>query len=550
MEGGSGLKKRNRIIITVISIVAVTILISFVKPANLSMRLTSCWNTILLAAIISVMIFCPMVSKERDIFSPFVMASVLLFALFIYAPLTCIISNDLSAVGSMDVFDGCVKATWIYIVSYLFFAWGYATKKRFVFKIKAYRKNNKKDYYDSVDNKETELKDESHVKVKTALIIWSCSLVLSTIYDLSRGISITYLLSYGMLGASGSGTNMNSSLAILGNFSYALIACWLYLLVYSHNIFLKIIVGVMTGSIYFTRGFRFIMMIMILAPIILLYLRKNKRPKMINTILAIILLIIFAGLIEVSRGAIRAGNGGLNMSYSPIELINRVFMSDFTIFKQFYAMVVHIPISYGVVHTESLEKMLLEMGIKNVKHIEYPQFQKIAVPSTEDARKQLRLKEDIPVLLALGATRDDKGLDILLDALNFVNHDFQLLIAGKEESFSEEFIDEHTKKYSTKVTKLLKFLDDYEFAECLSAADFVVLPYRKCFDGASGPLGEGVVLGKTIIGPNHGSLGDIIEKNHLGYIFEAENINSLAKVIFCCIPYNCDSCGSKGIYFK
>lgn len=196
MEGGSGLKKRNRIIITVISIVAVTILISFVKPANLSMRLTSCWNTILLAAIISVMIFCPIVSKERDIFSPFVMASVLLFALFIYAPLTCIISNDLSAVGSMDVFDGCVKATWIYIVSYLFFAWGYATKKRFVFKIKAYRKNNKKDYYDSVDNKETELKDESHVKVKTALIIWSCSLVLSTIYDLSRGISITYLLSY------------------------------------------------------------------------------------------------------------------------------------------------------------------------------------------------------------------------------------------------------------------------------------------------------------------------------------------------------------------
>lgn len=188
-------------------------------------------------------------------------------------------------------------------------------------------------------------------------------------------------------------------------------------------------------------------------------------------------------------------------------------------------------ISYGVVHTESLEKMLLEMGIKNVKHIEYPQFQKIAVPSTEDARKQLRLKEDIPVLLALGATRDDKGLDILLDALNFVNHDFQLLIAGKEESFSEEFIDEHTKKYSTKVTKLLKFLDDYKFAECLSAADFVVLPYRKCFDGASGPLGEGVVLGKTIIGPNHGSLGDIIEKNHLGYIFEAENINSLAKVL-------------------
>lgn len=188
-------------------------------------------------------------------------------------------------------------------------------------------------------------------------------------------------------------------------------------------------------------------------------------------------------------------------------------------------------IKYGVVHTEALKEMLYSMGIKNVKHIEYPQFQKNIAPSQDKARKKLGLKKDIPVLLALGATRDDKGLDILLEALNLVNKDFQLLIAGKEESFTEAYIDQHIQNYSTKVVKLLKFLDDNEFSECLSASDFVVLPYRKCFDGASGPLGEGVMLGKTIIGPNHGSLGNIIEKNHLGYVFEAENVNSLAKVI-------------------
>lgn len=188
-------------------------------------------------------------------------------------------------------------------------------------------------------------------------------------------------------------------------------------------------------------------------------------------------------------------------------------------------------IACGVVHTESLYKMLKSMGIENVEHIEYPQFQKIVVPSVAEAREKLGLKKNVPVLLALGATRDDKGLDILLEALNLVNDDFQLLIAGQEANFSEEYIDQHTKKYSDKVTKLLKFLDDDEFGECLSAADFVVLPYRKCFDGASGPLGEGVVLGKTIIGPNHGSLGNIISTNHLGYTFEAENVKALADVL-------------------
>ena len=37
--------------------------------------------------------------------------------------------------------------------------------------------------------------------------------------------------------------------------------------------------------------------------------------------------------------------------------------------------------------------------------------------------------------------------------------------------------------------------------------------------------------GKMIIAANHGSLGDIVEKNHLGYTFESENIEALRKVL-------------------
>ena len=34
-----------------------------------------------------------------------------------------------------------------------------------------------------------------------------------------------------------------------------------------------------------------------------------------------------------------------------------------------------------------------------------------------------------------------------------------------------------------------------------------------------------------IIGSNHGSLGALIQKNHLGYVFESENPKELAKCI-------------------
>lgn len=349
--------KGNRVVTSIISAFAVSLIIMMSKPENLSLRLEECWNTIWIAAIIVIVLFTMIVYKERELFSPFLMASGLLFALFIYAPLTCVVTNDLTAVGNIDVFDGCIKATWIFVVSYISFCFGYVTLKRFTF--------GKRNYYQSINTQveHGDADEDASKKSKTALIIWVVCLFVALIYDFSRGASIIYVFSYGILGGSGTATSLNNSLAILGNFAFALIICWLYLLCYSKNKMLIIVVGVITGSIYFSRGFRFVMMIMILSPIIYIYLKNNKRPRILNTILAIIGLIVFAGLIEVSRGAIRAGTGGLNFKYSPIELINRVFLSDFTIFKQFYAMVIHIPKDLGYKYGQEMFWYTLIMAI-------------------------------------------------------------------------------------------------------------------------------------------------------------------------------------------
>ncbi len=183
-----------------------------------------------------------------------------------------------------------------------------------------------------------------------------------------------------------------------------------------------------------------------------------------------------------------------------------------------------------VVHTSEIEKILKKHSINNVEHIEYPYFGIKAVDKST-ALSYYHLKKDTPVVACIGNTRYDKGLDLLLKALDNVQEGFQLLIAGKPETFDEQYIKEGIKNYAASVRMHLSYLTDDELQYALNAADIIALPYRKIFTGASGPLGEGVALKKIIVGPNHGSIGDIISRNHLGYTFESENVTSLAKVI-------------------
>ena len=188
-----------------------------------------------------------------------------------------------------------------------------------------------------------------------------------------------------------------------------------------------------------------------------------------------------------------------------------------------------------VVHTDSIVSILNHKGIKNCAHIEYPVFEYETKLNVKDCRNKLGIKTDNKVILALGGTRYNKGLDILLDALSKVNVPFELLIAGQEEYFTRKEIEKKIESYKENVHLVLKYLSDRELEECLVASDIICLPYRKCFDGASGPLAEGVIHDKCMIGPDHGSLGKIIKSNHLGMTFKSENSVSLSKVIIDCI---------------
>lgn len=187
-------------------------------------------------------------------------------------------------------------------------------------------------------------------------------------------------------------------------------------------------------------------------------------------------------------------------------------------------------VSRIIVHSAYLKERLLINGVPNATHVEYPQFIDNHV-KREEACSFWGLNPAIKTLGCIGSTRYDKGLDILAKALESIKHPFQLLVAGQVNHFTEDQIKEMTSKYSNSVFLNIHYLSEVELMNAIAAVDYVVLPYRKVFNGASGPLGEGVAMDKCIIGANHGNLGSTIANNHLGYIFETENTDSLASIL-------------------
>lgn len=188
-------------------------------------------------------------------------------------------------------------------------------------------------------------------------------------------------------------------------------------------------------------------------------------------------------------------------------------------------------ISSGVVHTSSLKSDLKMLGINNIEHIEYPVFMDVFQIDIHHFKTKWSIPHNKKILLALGSTRYDKGLDILLEALKNVKEPFHLIIAGPESDFKESFIKEKANTYLDNLTVVLRYLTDEEVAGFVQSSDYIVLPYRKIFDGASGPLTEGVAMSKLIVGPDHGSLGTIISENNLGHVFKSEDSYSLSETI-------------------
>lgn len=190
-----------------------------------------------------------------------------------------------------------------------------------------------------------------------------------------------------------------------------------------------------------------------------------------------------------------------------------------------YRMLNHNKKSISVVHTEPFKERLIDYGIKNTVVCDYPafNFEKIDFLNTEECKTFFGLRSDAPVIGMIGNISAYKRIVPFLKIMQNCNTPFQILLCGKPNDVSEEEINMAIEPYKKNVIGIYRLLNDEEYYKAIKASDIIYSIYGLEFDGASGPLTDGVCGKKMVLSSSHGSLGNTMRKNDLGIIVNVED---------------------------
>lgn len=266
-----------------------------------------------------------------DVFEPYHMFMILSIIIYTIAPMVYIINDDTLCHGKY-VMDGCMKGTSIYIVAIIFFSLGYFSKSRI---------QRKKNRDIKIINNEG-INNEKFANI--CLIMWMICLLLYVTYMIAAGKSLTYILSFSMLGnGTSDDASGNSLLKFLLNFSYCLVPLCLYIIYYCKYKVIKFSVVLLTASAFYVNGSRFIIVILIYALFSMYYILRNKRPK--AKVLASLLLVFFFVItfVGMTRSSVRGGQS-FSFDFSTLwESFIEVLDTNFDIYQVYYAIVADVP---------------------------------------------------------------------------------------------------------------------------------------------------------------------------------------------------------------
>ena len=176
-------------------------------------------------------------------------------------------------------------------------------------------------------------------------------------------------------------------------------------------------------------------------------------------------------------------------------------------------------------HTDSVCRALKKCGISNVARCAYPafEFRSIACKDASACKRKFGLSEEVPVIGIVGGMMKYKNMIPFLETIQDCCTSFQLLLCGKAGDVTTEEIHQAVAPYQERVKSVLRTLTDEEYQEAIVASDITYCLYGHEFDGASGPLTDGVCARKMILSCKHGSLGEITSQNHLGVTAECDD---------------------------
>jgi glycosyltransferase involved in cell wall biosynthesis len=192
------------------------------------------------------------------------------------------------------------------------------------------------------------------------------------------------------------------------------------------------------------------------------------------------------------------------------------------------------PVDAFVTMSEKVLNDLKTFTKKPSKQIVHPLYDNFgeALPKAS-AREKLGLAADDKIILFFGFIRKYKGLDILLEAMNdsrIRNANIKLLVAGEfyeDRKFYDELIAQLN--ISSQLILRTEFISDSEVGYYLSAADFVIQPYRNATQSGVTPLAYHYE--KPMLVTNVGGLPDLVPDGKVGLIAEPDPTSIATQIL-------------------
>ncbi len=169
--------------------------------------------------------------------------------------------------------------------------------------------------------------------------------------------------------------------------------------------------------------------------------------------------------------------------------------------------------------SESNKKELEELrpGAKYIIHsLPFHDHYTPRIPEKE-AREKLNLPQDKKILIYFGFIRDYKGLDLLIEAIKYLDDSYLLMIVGEvygEFTKYQEQIDRLN--LGNRVVKYINYIPDTEMPVYFSAADVCVLAYRSATQ--SGIVGISYQFDVPVIVTDVGGFKELVDENKTALI--------------------------------
>ena len=198
-------------------------------------------------------------------------------------------------------------------------------------------------------------------------------------------------------------------------------------------------------------------------------------------------------------------------------------------------------IDYFIPISTPLEESCIEVGIDEKKinklyqMVDIEKYKPVSIEEKSDIRKKLNLPLDKSIIIFVGSLIQRKGLDVLIDSLQYTNKDFILLLVGPykhpdvtqdDEIFFSTYKDKINESNRCQLLGKVKNVNEY-----LKASDIFVLPSRR--EGFPNTILESMTSKTLVITTKLGGTveNDIFNNQECGYILNNLNSKELAKNI-------------------